>query len=88
MTRRSRTKDRVVLINFIFTSCQDACPMATHKLINVRNLMAEVIRDEVWFVSISVDPERGMPTMKIGPSSGLPAPARASRNSRLNTSIS
>lgn len=54
-------KDRVVLINFIFTSCQDACPMATHKLINVRNLMAEVIRDEVWFVSISVDPERDTP---------------------------
>ncbi len=30
-------KDRVVLINFIFTNCGDACPMATHKLNLVKN---------------------------------------------------
>jgi cytochrome oxidase Cu insertion factor (SCO1/SenC/PrrC family) len=33
----------------------------THKLNQVRSLMAEVVRDEVWFVSISVDPERDTP---------------------------
>ena len=54
-------KGRVVLINFIFTNCQDACPLVTHKLNQVRSLMAEVVRDEVWFVSISVDPERDTP---------------------------
>lgn len=54
-------KDRVVLINFVFTNCKDACPMATHKLIQVRNLMAEAIKDDVWFVSISIDPERDTP---------------------------
>jgi cytochrome oxidase Cu insertion factor (SCO1/SenC/PrrC family) len=54
-------KDRVVLINFIFTNCQDACPLMTHKLNQVRSLMAESIKDEVWFLSISVDPERDTP---------------------------
>jgi len=54
-------KGRVVLINFIFTNCKDACPMATQKMIQVRGELAPVIRDDVWFVSISVDPERDTP---------------------------
>ena len=36
--------------------------------------------------SISVEPERGSPTMKIGASDSKPSPACASRNSRLKTS--
>jgi cytochrome oxidase Cu insertion factor (SCO1/SenC/PrrC family) len=35
--------------------------MSTHKLIQVRKLMVETIKDEVWFVSISVDPDRDTP---------------------------
>ena len=54
-------KDRVVLINFIFTNCQDYCPMVTQKLLDTRRRMVESVRDEVWFVSISVDPERDTP---------------------------
>ena len=54
-------KGRVVLINFIFTNCPDACPMVTHKLMQVRNMMVPAIKDDVWFISISVDPERDTP---------------------------
>ena len=54
-------KDRVVLISFIFTNCEDACPMVAQKLKQTRSLMVDSIRDEVWFVSISVDPERDTP---------------------------
>jgi len=54
-------KGRVVLINFIFTNCEGACPMATQKLIQARNQMVEVVKDEVWYVSISIDPERDTP---------------------------
>ena len=54
-------KGRVVLINFIFTNCQDYCPMVTQKLIQTRNHMVEVVKDEVWYVSISIDPERDTP---------------------------
>lgn len=54
-------KDRVVLINFIFTNCQDYCPMVTQKLIQTRSLMVDSIKDDVWFVSVSVDPERDTP---------------------------
>jgi len=54
-------KGRVVVINFVFTNCQDACPMMTRKLIQTRAMMPETMRDQVWFVSISVDPERDTP---------------------------
>jgi protein SCO1/2 len=54
-------KDRVLLINFVFTNCSDACPLMTQKLIQTRQLLVEAVRDDVWFVSISVDPERDTP---------------------------
>jgi cytochrome oxidase Cu insertion factor (SCO1/SenC/PrrC family) len=54
-------KDRVVLINFIFTNCPDACPMMTQKLIQVRKLLDDSVKDDIWFVSLSIDPERDTP---------------------------
>ena len=54
-------KGRVVLVSFIFTNCEYACPMLAQKLKQTRAVMAESIKDDVWFVSISVDPERDTP---------------------------
>jgi len=54
-------RDRVVLISFIFTNCEYACPMQAQKLKQTRSLMVDSVRDDVWFVSISVDPERDTP---------------------------
>ena len=54
-------KDRVVLINVIFTNCQDACPLITQVVKRTRAELAETITDDVWFVSISTDPERDDP---------------------------
>ena len=59
-------KDRVVLISFIFTNCQDACPMVAQKLKQTRALMVDSIRDDVWFISLSVDPERDTPEAMKG----------------------
>lgn len=54
-------KDKVVLINVIFTNCQDACPMMTHHLVRTRKVIADSVKDDVWFVSLSTDPERDTP---------------------------
>ena len=54
-------KDRVVLISFIFTNCEFACPMQAQKLKQTRAMMVPAIKDEVWYVSLSVDPERDTP---------------------------
>ena len=54
-------KDRVVLISFLFTNCEYACPMQAQKLNQARAMMVPAIKDKVWFVSLSVDPERDTP---------------------------
>ncbi len=54
-------KDRVVMINFIYTNCTDACPLLTYKLVQVKNALGERFGKDVFFVSISIDPERDTP---------------------------
>ena len=54
-------RNRVVLISFIFTNCEYACPMQAQKLKQTRALMVPAIKDEVWYVTLSVDPERDTP---------------------------
>ena len=54
-------KGRVVLISFIFTNCEFACPMQAQKLKQARAMMVPAIKDEVWYVTLSVDPERDTP---------------------------
>lgn len=50
--------NHVVLINFIFTHCQDACPMQTQKLQVVRKQLDKSFGSQIIFLSLSVDPKR------------------------------
>lgn len=50
-------EDKVVLINFIYTSCPDTCPMETARLLEVANLLGDRLGDDVFFYSITIDPE-------------------------------
>lgn len=54
-------KDKVVVINFIFTNCEGACPLITHKLTLVRDGLEGKIGNPIQFVSLSLDPERDTP---------------------------
>lgn len=54
-------KDKVVIINFIFTNCEGACPLMTHKLTMVRDRLEGQIGNPVQFVSLSLDPARDTP---------------------------
>jgi len=54
-------KDKVVVINFIFTNCKGACPLITHKLTLVRDGLEGKIGDPIQFVSLSLDPARDTP---------------------------
>lgn len=54
-------KDRVVLLNVVYTQCQDACPLITRKLKEVRDALGEPLARRVHFISISSDPERDSP---------------------------
>lgn len=52
---------RVVLINVVFTNCPSACPMMTERLKLVRKRLGPAFGEEVYFLSLSVDPARDTP---------------------------
>jgi protein SCO1 len=51
----------VVLINFMYTSCGDACPLITSSLVKAKNELGDAFGRDVRFVSLSVDPEHDTP---------------------------
>ncbi len=50
-------KGKVVAINFIYTSCPDACPMETARLLEVQRLLGDRMGKDVFFYSITIDPD-------------------------------
>ncbi|WP_407691927.1 SCO family protein [Pseudomonas tructae] len=54
-------KDRVVLLNVIFTHCNDACPLITRKLREVREALGAEAASKVTFISLSSDPQNDTP---------------------------
>ncbi len=51
----------VVVVSFMFTRCPDVCPVLTQSLIAVEAELSDEEREDVTFVSISVDPEHDSP---------------------------
>ena len=56
-------KDKVVAINFIYTHCPDTCPLETAQLVRVQKIMGDRLGKDVFFYSISIDPERDTPAV-------------------------
>ena len=54
-------KDKIVVINFIYTHCPDTCPLETAQLVRVQQIMGERVGKDVFFYSITIDPERDTP---------------------------
>ncbi|WP_166366513.1 SCO family protein [Pseudomonas akapageensis] len=56
-------KNRVVLLNVIFTHCNDACPLITRKLKEVRDALGEPLASQVFFISLTSDPQNDSPSV-------------------------
>ena len=54
-------RGKVLAITFIFASCADTCPLLTTKMAGIQNRLGSDFGSKVYFVSISVDPERDTP---------------------------
>jgi protein SCO1/2 len=54
-------KDKVVVIDFIFTHCGDTCPAQTASLTKVYKLLADRMGKDIFFYSISIDPKHDTP---------------------------
>lgn len=50
-------KDKVVALNFVYTSCPDSCPMETARLLEVSKILGDRVGRDVFFYSITIDPE-------------------------------
>jgi protein SCO1/2 len=68
-------KDKIVVISFIFTHCGDSCPAETASLRQVQKLLGDRMGKDIFFYSISIDPEHDTPKVlkdyaerfKVGP---------------------
>jgi len=56
-------KGKVVAINFMYTSCEDSCPLETAKLRQVNSLLGDHVGKNVHMYSISIDPDRDTPAV-------------------------
>jgi len=56
-------KDKIVVINFIYTTCPDTCPLETAHLVRVQRIMGDRIGKDVFFYSISIDPDTDTPAV-------------------------
>src|SRR5262245_7118019 len=54
-------KGKIVVINFIYTSCQDICPIATARLAQVEEKLGDKVGRDFFFISMTVDPEHDTP---------------------------
>ena len=54
-------KGKVVAINFIFAGCSLACSMETARLRVVQELIGERMGKDVFFISITIDPDNDTP---------------------------
>src|SRR5215813_1170913 len=63
---------KVGVVTFIYASCTDTCPVLTAKMVGMQNKLGKDFGSRVYFVSVSVDPERDTPQVlhKYGEAQG------------------
>lgn len=54
-------KDKVVLMNFMFTSCEAYCPLTTANLARVQAALGDRVGRDIFLYSITLDPEVDTP---------------------------
>jgi protein SCO1/2 len=54
-------KDKRVVIQFMFARCKDICPVITHHLAEVQQMLKGRVGRDIFFYSISLSPEEDSP---------------------------
>lgn len=54
-------KDKVFVISFLYTTCRDICPLAMARLAELQEKLGDSMGRDVFFYSISIDPETDTP---------------------------
>jgi protein SCO1 len=56
-------KGKIVAIDLIYTTCQYACPLETARLAQVQRLIGDRMGRDVFFYSITIDPDHDTPAV-------------------------
>lgn len=67
-SRRFRSEvigDRIVVMDFIFTTCTTICPVLSSKMARLQERLGDRLGREVFLVSVSVDPTRDGPAQLL-----------------------
>ena len=54
-------KGKIVLISFVYTNCPDICPLTTARVAQVEEKLGDIVGRDIFFISMTVDPERDTP---------------------------
>lgn len=54
-------RGKVAVVTFIYASCTDTCPLLTAKMAGIQKRLGSDFGSRVYFVSVTVDPERDTP---------------------------
>ena len=68
-------KGKIVVISFVYTSCNSICPLTIARLAEVKDTLGDAMGRDIFFVSVSIDPIPDTPeklkeyanAFKIGP---------------------
>ena len=56
-------KGKIVVINFMYATCEGICPGLTMNLVKVQNLLGHRVGRDVFMYSITLEPERDTPAV-------------------------
>ena len=56
-------RGKVLVVTFIYARCADTCPLLTAKLAGLQSRLGALFGPQVFFISITVDPERDTPAV-------------------------
>ena len=52
-----------MVIDLIYTNCVDSCPLMTARLAQVQQMLGDRVGKDIFFYSISIDPDRDTPAV-------------------------
>jgi len=58
---RDLVQDRIVTLNFIFTSCGDTCPLVTQNLAQMQDILGPRVGRDIFMYSLTLQPEVDTP---------------------------
>ncbi len=54
-------ENKIVIINFIYTTCADTCPLMTARMAEIQRRLGDAVGKRYFIYSVSLDPERDTP---------------------------